>query len=118
MYPTIIDISYCQNLINWAILKLLGIAVVIRMGQSTYEDSMFRTHYENAVKYGVPFGVYWFFQPNFSAALQVEAFLKIWNSLPVKPTRIFLDVENISYTDINGNRSTFSRQASRSTPPG
>ena len=101
-YPTIIDISYCQQLINWAILKVLGIGVIIRMGQSVYEDTLFRTHYENAVKYGVPFAVYWFFQPDLSASLQVQAFLKIWNSLPVKPSRIFLDVENISYRDANG----------------
>ncbi len=98
-YPVVIDISYCQAVANidWARLKELGVAVIMRMGQNIWEDNLFRAHYTNAVKYGVPFGVYWFYQPDQPPTLQIVAFLKSYNSLPIKPKVICLDVENISY---------------------
>jgi GH25 family lysozyme M1 (1,4-beta-N-acetylmuramidase) len=97
--PKIIDISYCQSIdsIDWAKLKQLGVGVIMRMGQNTWEDQLFRGHYANAIKYGVSFGVYWFYQPDCPPGPQVAAFLKVYNSLSVKPKVISLDVENISY---------------------
>jgi GH25 family lysozyme M1 (1,4-beta-N-acetylmuramidase) len=98
-YPKIIDISYCQAVdnIGWARLNELGVGVIMRMGQNTWEDNLFRAHYANAIKYGVSFGVYWFYQPDCPPGPQVAAFMKVYNSLPIKPKVISLDVENISY---------------------
>jgi GH25 family lysozyme M1 (1,4-beta-N-acetylmuramidase) len=105
-FPKIKDISYCQAVLNvdWAKLKALGVAVMIRMGQSTYQDTLFQAHYANAVKAGASFGVYWFYQPNQAPEPQITAFLNIYNALPLKPKVIGIDVENIAYTNPDGTK--------------
>jgi lysozyme len=106
-YPKIIDISWCQPTknIDWQKLHDLGIGVIIRAGQADFTDSLFFEHVANAIKYKVPFAIYFFFQPNLHYEPQLAHFLEIWNSLPVKPIQIFLDVENIAYTEIQPDGS-------------
>lgn len=102
-YPTICDISYAQadaNM-NWSRIKELGIGIIMRGGQANYEDALFRTHYNNAVKYKVPFGIYWFFQPNMDYSYQLTAFMRLYDSLSVKPKQLFIDVEPIVYPNVS-----------------
>jgi lysozyme len=95
MYPKIIDISWCQSQIDWAKLKELKVAVIMRCGQADYEDSRFQEHWANAARAGVLAGIYYFYQPNLGPESQIAAFLRIYNGLTVKPKVIFLDVEDI-----------------------
>jgi GH25 family lysozyme M1 (1,4-beta-N-acetylmuramidase) len=104
IYPKVIDISLWNGTIDWAKLKVLGVGVIARIGQYNFEDTRFREHYANALKHGVPFGVYFFYQPNAAPQVQIDTFLKIYNSLSWKPKSIFLDVENIGYTEPDGTK--------------
>jgi len=102
MTAPICDISYCQSQgIDWAKLAKLRVGVIARAGQAVYEDELFRSHYAGAMGAGVPFGMYWFYQPNLAAGGQVSAFLQIYNSLPTRPRVIALDCENITYTGVD-----------------
>jgi GH25 family lysozyme M1 (1,4-beta-N-acetylmuramidase) len=76
-------------------------AVMIRTGQSTFEDTEFRKHYAGARAAKIPIGLWHFLQPDTPAQGQVDSFLKIYNSLPHKPKVIALDVENIQYFDVS-----------------
>lgn len=96
-YPRMIDVSQYQPTINWLRLHELGVGVIARAGQSNFEDSLFRQHYANAQTAGVLLGMYWFYQPNLAPQLQIDACLKLYNSLTDKPHVIALDVENIAY---------------------
>lgn len=95
-YPKVIDVSWCQaGNMNWARLRELGIGVIMRCGQDNFEDSSFRVFWNAAWVAKVPAGVYFFYQPDIGAARQIVNFLKIYDSLTVKPKAIFLDVEDI-----------------------
>ena len=102
-YPTICDISYAQadKNIDWNRVRELGIGILIRGGQYNYEDSLFRTHYNNAVTHGVPFGMYWFVQPDKPPTLQLNKLFEVYDSLAVKPKVIAIDVEPIVYTGVS-----------------
>lgn len=103
-YPKICDISFCQSqAIDWNKLKELGIGVIARAGQADFVDNLFQRHYEGARAAGVPFGMYWFYQPNLPHTTQLATLLAVYNSLPVKPRVICIDVENIAYTDAAGS---------------
>lgn len=93
---------YQPTTLDWTLLKQNVSAVMIRAGQGIWEDPSFRAHYANAVKNKMPFGVWWFCQPDMAAAPQIAAFLKIYNSLAVKPIVIAYDVEEIDYRDDSG----------------
>jgi lysozyme len=104
-YPRILDISYAQSQgIDWPKLKTQDIAVIARGGQGIWKDNLFPQHYAGAQAAGVPIGIYWFYQPNMSPDYQVKTFLEVYNSLPVKPKVIALDVENIAYTETDGTK--------------
>jgi GH25 family lysozyme M1 (1,4-beta-N-acetylmuramidase) len=99
----VIYLSYTQGTkINGALLAKSVSAVMVRGGQGIWEDPLFRYNYQICVDNHIPFGIWWFCQPNMMAAPQVEAFLKVWNSLPIKPVVIAYDVEEIDYLDSNG----------------
>lgn len=56
-----IDISYCQNHVNWD--KLNVDFVIVRAGYGRYEtqkDVMFESHYKNAKAKKIPVGAYWY----------------------------------------------------------
>lgn len=58
-----IDVSYCQKGLNWSAVKSSGYEfAVIRAGNDlkTRFDTEFEYHVENAKKYKIPFGIYWF----------------------------------------------------------
>lgn len=58
-----IDVSYCQKGLNWSAVKSSGYEfAVIRAGNDlkTRFDTEFEYHVENAKKYKIPFGVYWY----------------------------------------------------------
>jgi lysozyme len=103
-YPKICDISEYQPVIDWPRLAELGVGIIVRCGQSNFEDGRFQEHYANALAAGVPVGIYFFFQPNLGPEVQITEFLRIYNGLAVKPKVISLDVENIAYTDANGTK--------------
>lgn len=75
-------------------------SVMIRAGQGVWEDPLFRYHYKICVDNKIPFGIWWFNQPNMEASPQVNASMTVWNSLPLKPLVIAYDVEEIDYKDL------------------
>lgn len=104
-YPKICDISFCQSqAIDWQKLKEQGIGVIARAGQADFVDNLFQRHYEGARAARVPFGMYWFFQPNMGPTNQLSALLRVYNGLGVKPKVICIDVENIAYANADGTR--------------
>lgn len=104
-YPKICDISFCQTPpIDWQKLKALGVGIIARGGQSDFTDNLFLQHYKGAQSAGVPFGMYWFYQPNLSHVAQLAALLKVYDALAVKPKVICIDVENIAYVDAYGTK--------------
>lgn len=96
----IVYLSYAQgNNIDGALLAKSVSAVMIRAGQGIWEDTLFWYNYNLCLDHHIPFGVWWFWQPNMRAVPQIEAFLKLWIKLPYKPNVIALDVEEIDYYD-------------------
>ncbi len=73
--------------------------VMIRAGQGIWEDPLFRYHYGICVDNKIPFGIWWFNQPNMTAEPQIEAVMKLWDSLTVKTKRVAFDAEEIDYKD-------------------
>ena len=58
-----IDLSYCQKGLNWSAVKSSGYEfAVIRAGNDLKLrfDTEFEYHVENAKKYKIPFGFYWY----------------------------------------------------------
>lgn len=88
--------------INGPLLKENVAAVMIRGGQGIWEDPAFRYNYSIAVDNDIPFGIWWFNQVNMKAQPQIDAFLKVWNSIPKRPIVVAYDVEEIAYRDANG----------------
>jgi GH25 family lysozyme M1 (1,4-beta-N-acetylmuramidase) len=98
----IIYLSLYQVVSDWKLLKANISAVMLRAGQGIWEDPKFREHYAGTIANEIPFGIWWFLQPDMAAAPQIDAFLKIYNSLTIKPKVIALDVEEIDYRDDDG----------------
>lgn len=91
-------LSWCQpNPIDWATLKASGVIVGIRTGQGIWEDELFKSHYANVIKYGIPFILWHFWQPDMTSAPQVTFLLGLVNKLPVKPKAIAWDFEPIEW---------------------
>lgn len=59
-----IDVSYCQNVINWDAVKADGIEfAIIRAGYGrsvSQTDARFVQHYNGAMIVGMPVGAYWY----------------------------------------------------------
>ncbi len=57
----VIDISAWQENIDWEAVKAEGIeGVILKLGEYTRLDAMFIAHVNNAVKYGLKYGVYYY----------------------------------------------------------
>lgn len=57
----VVDISAWQENVNWQELKDYGISgAIIKIGEGGSLDEMFCEHANNAVAYGLPFGVYYY----------------------------------------------------------
>ena len=119
----IIDISYAQKNINWAKLKKNVSGVIIRSGlglRGCEEDSMFKSHITNAIKYGMDIGIY-FFSYAFTNDLALKEAQFVIEQL--KPYReyitfpVFFDWEydsmkyakNRGYTPTRGQITEFNR---------
>lgn len=91
---------------------------MIRGGQGIWIDETFKRNYDLCVTNNIPFGIWWFCQPNMLAAPQVKAFLDLWNGLEVKPAVIAYDVEDIDYyEDILQSDGTVKRVWKKVFPP-
>jgi GH25 family lysozyme M1 (1,4-beta-N-acetylmuramidase) len=96
----VVYLSFAQSgPIDGPKLKKAVSAVMIRGGQGVWVDPLFWQHYKTCVDNKIPFGIWWFCQPNMRAEPQIEEFLKLWRSLPIKPVVIAYDVEEIDYWD-------------------
>ena len=98
-YAQVRDISLYQPSFNSAGLKTRGVGLMIRAGQNVYVDPRFWEHYNQALNDGVPFGIWWFWQPDAPFQPQLDAFLLLYRSLPWKPPIVALDVEDIALSD-------------------
>ncbi len=71
-----IDVSYCQRGLNWASVKSSGYEfAMIRAGNDPDNrfDTEFDNHVAQAIKYDIPFGVYWFMLANTPEQARLEA---------------------------------------------
>lgn len=69
-----IDISAWQDCIDWEAVKAAGIEfVIIKLGQNNVLDEMFVEHVNNAVAYGLRYGVYVYSRAISNAEAQTEA---------------------------------------------
>lgn len=71
-----IDVSYCQRGLNWSSVKSSGYEfAVIRAGNDPDNrfDTEFDNHVAQAIKYDIPFGVYWFMLANTPEQARLEA---------------------------------------------
>ena len=85
--------------VNGPLLAKSVSAVMIRAGQGIWEDPLFRLHYQLCIDNKIPFGFWWFNQPNMIAQYQIDSFMKLWNSVPITPKVVAYDVEEIDYFD-------------------
>lgn len=61
LIPNVVDISYAQEFVDWKALIQEGIkGVIIRIGTDFELDTMFITHINNAIQYGIPYGIYYY----------------------------------------------------------
>ncbi len=57
----VIDISAWQENIDWEAVKAAGVeGVILKLGERNRLDTMFVEHVNNAVKYGLKYGVYYY----------------------------------------------------------
>ncbi len=71
-----IDVSYCQRGLNWTSVKSSGYEfALIRAGNDPVNrfDTEFDNHVAQAIKYDIPFGVYWFMLANTPELARLEA---------------------------------------------
>lgn len=71
-----IDVSYCQRGLNWASVKSSGYEfALIRAGNDPDNrfDTEFDNHVKQAIKYDIPFGVYWYMLANTPKQARLEA---------------------------------------------
>lgn len=87
------DISFWQGLVDWNVMASKTDAVIIRAGQNTWEDSMFRTNYAAAKVRNLLRGVYWFYDDRVSPGDQLKALVEtIGDDVP--EMEIWVDWEN------------------------
>lgn len=98
----VIDISAWQTDIDWQALKNNGIeGVIIKIGEGTALDDMFCEHANNAVAYGLPYGVYYYghakdIDEARREAYQVDQWIKIYLRGENPPLGIWYDAEDDS----------------------
>jgi murein DD-endopeptidase MepM/ murein hydrolase activator NlpD len=103
MNAKIVDISTYNHIRDPQLLKQTITGVLIRVGQKNFEDNHFREHVATCRTNNIPFGGWWFMHPNYSGEAQALKFLELYGSLGSQH-RIFLDCENISYTEPDGTK--------------
>lgn len=88
------DVSFYQGDIDWNILTPLIPAVIIRMGQGTYQDSKFEVNFKQACQHGVKTGLYWFYDDRKSPSEQFAAFSKVLDTNGLPDMEVWIDWEN------------------------
>ena len=95
-----VDISYCQQGLNFAALKAEGIKfALIRAGHGLKADTLFETNTRGVAAEGIKFGFYWFCESNTVAGVRAEAakcisMLGTWNTNQEYP--VFFDLEDVA----------------------
>ena len=70
----VIDISAWQEWIDWQAVKDAGIkGVILKIGEHYKLDEKFIEHVNNAVAYGLPYGVYYYSHASFIHEAVAEA---------------------------------------------
>ena len=98
----LIDISAWQQHINWqAILDAHIDGVIIKLGEYTNLDEMFIRHVNDAVKYNLPYGVYYYahaqtISESINEALWVDQMIKTYLDGENPPLGIWYDAEDES----------------------
>ena len=82
------DVSFWQDdpttaqPINFGKMSGMTRGVIIRAGQGTYEDRVFKTSWSNAKQAGLIRGSYWFYDSRVNAKRQAEKFVEVISSDP------------------------------------
>lgn len=82
------DVSFWQDdpttaqPINFGKMSGMTRGVIIRAGQGTYEDRVFKTSWSNAKQAGLIRGSYWFYDSRVNAKRQAEKFVEVLSSDP------------------------------------
>ena len=78
-----VDVSQYNIITNHVLLKQNASAVLIKSGQGTVDDPTFRDKLTKEQAVGQRTGPWHFYHADIPAQLQIDTFLKIWNSLAV-----------------------------------
>ena len=105
----VIDISAWQEHIDWQAVKDVGIeGVIIKLGEGTNLDEMFFEHVNNAVNYGLKYGVYYYahassIDESIAEANWVDKQIKTYLNGQNPPLGIWYDAEDKSMFKNNIN---------------
>ena len=109
----LVDVSYCQQNVDFNELKLKGImSIIIRTGYKNKTDTKFLQHIENAIKNGFNIGVYTFNMSDSINEAKEEAQETIERITPYKEyinLPIFSDLEHSKYFTGNWNEEKRSK---------
>lgn len=107
----VVDISAWQTNIDWQCLKDHGVqGVIIKIGERNSLDEMFITHVNNAVAYGIQYGVYYYAHAcdevgGIEEADIVNQWLKTYLRGETPPLGIWYDAEDQSM--LNGKNPAY-----------
>ena len=95
----IIDVSHHQGIIDWDTLWNSGAidGVILRIGYSLYEDSMFSTYIQEIKRLNIPYSVYLFSYAHngYEASLEANAFVNMFQKYQLSPMfDVFYDLES------------------------
>lgn len=87
-----VDVSVWQGRMNWEVTKPLVNFAVIRAGHGGSADTQLDNNRTGCDKFGVPFGLYWYFVPLVGWLAQARTYAAIYNDNPGKLDPV-IDVE-------------------------
>jgi lysozyme len=98
----LIDLSLYNDINNWNQVASNVSGVLLKTSQNDYIDPTFRDKYSHARTVNLPIGLWHFYHPTVNSTIQINTFMNVYNSLPIKH-RPMLDCEAIDYWyDNNG----------------
>ncbi|MFZ2992509.1 MAG: glycoside hydrolase family 25 protein [Microgenomates group bacterium] len=71
------DISFWQGNVDFAKMSSKTKNIILRAGQGNFIDSKFERNRSEAKKYGMNWGMYWFFDGRYSPKSQIEAIARL-----------------------------------------
>lgn len=119
MSKKVIDLSSWNqdSKIEWEVLKETVDGIIIRIGYRGYgssgtlkTDSMFKKYADNCVKYGIPFGVYWYAQDvtQMEAILSAKYVIKVLKKYKLSYP-VYYDVEYSGAPNNSGRADSISK---------